>query len=107
MARANHPEPVQETSQLAVLPFLAAVEGLISAMIVPSKLRITMHRLMAREGEGYIQQLCTYFGTNPFDQSAVGRMFAVDTGIMGRAILTGKIQRTRRYLDVGKLLADL
>lgn len=107
MARANYPEPVQETSQLAVLPFVSAVTGVILMKAGSSKLRVTMHRLMDREGYGYIQQICTYFGSAPFDQSTVGRMWPVDTGIMGRAMLQSKIQRTKRYPDAGALEAEL
>jgi hypothetical protein len=106
MVRANYPEPVQETSQLAVLPFVSAVTGAIS-LRASSGLRVTMHRLMAREGRGYIQQICTYFGSSSFDQTTVGRMWPVDTGVMGRALLRSKIQRTRRYPDVTTLEADL
>jgi hypothetical protein len=105
--RPNHPEPVAAASQLAVLPFLSAVEGLLKPAAEGSKLRITMHRLMAREGEGYLQQLCTYLGSGPYSQQSVGRMFTVDTGIIGRAFDTGHIYRTRHYATRQDLQADL
>jgi len=105
--RPNHPEPVPAASQLAVLPFLSAVEGLFIKDSGPSKLRITMHRVMAREGEGYLQQVCAYLGTGPYGQRPVGRMFSVDTGVMGRAFGTSKVQRTRHYPNLEQLRADL
>jgi len=62
---------------------------------------------MSREGDGYIQQICTYLGSLPYDQTPVGRIFPVDTGIMGRAFDRKLIQRTRRYGDINLLRADL
>lgn len=105
--RPNYPEPVAAASQLAVLPFLSAVEGLLNPAAAKSRLRITMHRLMAREGEGYLQQLCAYLGSEPYSQKPVGRMFTVDTGIIGRAFDTGKVYRTRHYATLQELRADL
>jgi hypothetical protein len=95
--RPNHPEPVPAASQIAVLPFLAAIDGILRPAAGKSRLRITMHRVMSREGEGYLQQMCAYLGDGPYSQQPVGRMFSVDTGIMGRAFGTAKVQRTRYY----------
>jgi hypothetical protein len=102
----KHPEPVPYASQFAVLPFLAAVEGFIKEQ-TDSPFRITMHRIATWESQGYFQQLCTYFGTYPKDQSKVGRMFPVTTGIIGYAFDKKKIARTRKYSSKEALLADL
>jgi hypothetical protein len=105
--RPNHPEPVPSASQLLVLPFLSAVNGFLSKDAGGARLRITMHRVMSREGYGYLQQICTYLGSGPFDQTKAGRMFTVDTGIMGAAFDKSRIQRTRYYPDRESLNADL
>ncbi|WP_158670875.1 hypothetical protein [Bradyrhizobium guangdongense] len=105
--RPTHPEPVPAASQLLVLPFLSAVHGLLARDSNGAKLRITMHRVMSREGYGYLQQICTYFGSSSFDQSKAGRMFTVDTGIMGAAFDNSRIQRTRYYTTREALDADL
>ena len=63
---------------------------------------------MDREGDGYLQQVCAYLGTEPYSQeNSVGRMFTVDTGIMGRAFDAQKIFRTRYYETLDKLYEDL
>lgn len=105
--RSNFPEPVPPASQLTVLPFLSAVHGLLAGDTENANLRITMHRVMSREGQGYLQQTCTYFGLTSYDQTKVGRMFTVDTGIMGAAFDKSKIQRTRHYQKITDLQADL
>jgi len=107
MAKLEYPEPVPAATQLALLPFLSAIQGVLSEPAGNAKLRITFHRIIARETHGYIQQACTYLGSVPNTQSSVGRMFALDTGIMGSAILKVKILRTRRYESLDRLRADL
>jgi hypothetical protein len=62
---------------------------------------------MAREGRGYLQQICTYLGSEKNQQRHAGRIFPVTTGIMGRAFGTKKIQRTRHYDTLKALRADL
>ena len=56
----GNPEPVPPASQLAVLPFLAAVDGYLREDGEVPGLRITVHRAMSREGHGYLQQVCAY-----------------------------------------------
>src|SRR5690242_731958 len=109
MAEPNYPEPVPAACQLAILPFLAAVEGVLRADAGKEKLRITMHRVMDREGDGYLLQACVYVGSSSdsFKQDRVGRMFTVDTGIMGIAFDTRKVYRTRRYPTLEDLKKDL
>ena len=107
MTPDNNPEPVPYTSQFAVLPFLAAVEGILKQRVGDSKLRITVHRITTWEGNGYFQQLCTYFGNVPKDQKLVGRMLPVTTGIIGYAFEQKKIARTKQYDTRDALLADL
>src|SRR5262249_11186556 len=94
-------------SQIAVLPFLAAVEGLLRERAVDSRFRVTLHRIMTWEGNGYFQQLCTYLGSAPKDQTTGGRMLPVTTGIIGYAFEHKKIARTKRYKSEAALLADL
>jgi len=106
--KREFPEPVPAASQLAVLPFLAAVDGILKNPAGKAKTRITMHRVMAREGIGYLQQLCTYFGSIEFSQeNSVGRIFPVNTGIMGKAFSTKKVLRTRFYSSREQACLDL
>ncbi len=101
------PEPVSPSSQLAVLPFLAGVEGFLTQGQKDAKFRITMHRTIVREGSGYLQQLCTYLGPAGQDQSKVGRMFPVTEGIIGSAFDKRKIRRTKKYSNLADLQNDL
>ena len=68
----EYPEPVPAATQLAVLPFTAAVAGFLQAGTPDPNLRVTMHRTMAREGRGYLQQLCAYLGPIVGPQRHVG-----------------------------------
>jgi len=55
-----HAEPVPAMSQLAVLPFLSAVEGFLKGGKDVPRLRLTIHRVMSRMNLGYLQQVCPY-----------------------------------------------
>jgi hypothetical protein len=96
-------EPVPFATQLAVFPFLAAVEGSMRKSGDVSGLRITIHRVMSREGVGYLQQICGYITEDGVDWGKAGRTFPVNEGIMGAAYETGHIWRTRRFPDSGVL----
>lgn len=104
----GNPEPVPPASQLAVLPFLAAVDGYLREDEDVPDLRITVHRAMSCEGRGYLQQVCAYLRQDGGDwRGKVGRTFAVDTGIIGAAYESGKLWRTKRFKDVRALHAAL
>jgi len=104
----GNPEPVPPASQLAVLPFLAAIDGYLREDTDVPDLRITVHRAMSREGQGYLQQVCAYLRRDGGDwQGKVGRTFAVDTGIMGAAYESGKLWRTKRFKEISELTAAL
>lgn len=104
----KHPEPVPAASQLAVLPFLAAVDGFLRDGGDVSELRITVHRTMSREGSGYLQQVCAYVRGERLDsRGKVGRRFPVTEGIMGAAFEQGTIWRTKRYPTLADLQLDL
>jgi hypothetical protein len=103
----RNPEPVPAATQLAVLPFLAAVDGLLRRPLDVAGLRITLHRAMSREGQGYLQQMCGYLRRDGVDVQVAGRIFPVNEGIMGAAYETGHVWRTRSYADHEALLADL
>lgn len=107
-SRPKFPEPVPTGTQLAVLPFLAAVEGLVTASAEGKAVRVTMHRVMAREQHRYIQQICDYLGQG-FDRSiqSGGRLFPQETGLMGKAIEEKKVFRTKKYESLDKLHKDL
>ncbi len=97
----GNPEPVPPASQLAVLPFLAAVDGYLREDGEVPGLRITVHRAMSREGQGYLQQVCAYLREGGGQwQGKVGRFFAVDTGIIGAAYRTRKVWRTKPFRDI-------
>lgn len=104
----ENPEPVPPASQLAVLPFLAAVDGFLRDEGDVTGLRITVHRTMTRAGYGYLQQVCAYLRSDEPDwRGKVGRLFPVTEGIMGAAFKDGLIWRTKQYTDLKKLRADL
>jgi hypothetical protein len=102
MANFENPEPVPSASQLAVLPFLAAMEGHLSASDV-AKLRLTVHRVMTREGREYLQQVCSYLPMTDESKGTGGRLFAVDTGIMGASYEQKKLLRTKHFDTDGQL----
>lgn len=105
----NNPEPVPSASQLAVLPFVAAIDGFLRDKGDVPGLRITIHRMMSREGDGYLQQVCAYLpaGDVPKWRGEVGRIFPVTQGIIGAAFENGRIWRTRRYNTHKELQDDL
>ena len=108
MVTDKNPEPVPAATQLALLPFLAAVEGFLKKSLDEKSLRITMHRTMVREKKGYLQQACAYLGIKDKDwRTKVGRIFPVNVGIIGAAYETSKIFRTKFYSSEKALKEDL
>ena len=105
--KTGFPEPVPAASQLTALPFAAAVAGHIENHHKPSFLRVVMHRVMSRDGAGYIQQVSPYLGSPQYEPARAGRILPVTTGVIGNAMKTKSVVRTRHYADVRKLLADL
>ena len=100
----RNPEPVPAASQLAVMPFLAAVDGFLRQHDDVPGLRITMHRAVNREGQLYLQQLCGYVGRDGLDwQGKVGRTFPVSEGIMGAAFKSRRIWRTKMLPSVERV----
>jgi hypothetical protein len=94
----RNPEPVPLVSQLAVLPFLSGVDGLLRENGEVAGLRITVHRVMSREGQGYLQQVCAYINDSGADwRGKVGRTFPVTEGIIGAAYETGRVWRTKSF----------
>ena len=106
--RPVFPEPVPAATQLAVLPFISAVEGYLTRYSKEHDLRVTMHRVMAREKHRYIQQVCQYLGRG-FDKEAknAGRLFPEGTGLMGKALTEKKVFRTKHYDSIENLRRDL
>jgi hypothetical protein len=106
----GNPEPVPAASQLAVIPFLAAVDGFLREAREVPRLRITMHRAVNREGQLYLQQLCGYLKNDGLEwRGKVGRTFKVSEGIMGAAFKTRRIWRTKMFPTIEQLrerLAD-
>ena len=104
----RNPEPVPPASQLAVLPFLAAVDGYLRRQTRQPGLRITLHRAMSREGEGYLQQVCGYIGDDGLEwKGKVGRTFPANEGIIGAAYTDGHIWRTKSFPSRQKLMSAL
>ncbi|HMV59221.1 MAG TPA: hypothetical protein PKD38_18665 [Nitrospira sp.] len=101
-----HPEPVPGATQLAALPFSAAVVGCLEHHGVKDKNRVVLHRTVTREGGEYLQQVSSYVGSG-YDPRQAGRMNAVTTGIIGKAYALQKILRTRHYPSSKALLEDL
>ena len=93
-----NPEPVPAASQLAVLPFLDAVDGFLRAEAKEPGLRITLLRAMSRESQSYLQQLCGYLDDNGVEwRGKVGRTFPVNEGIIGAAYGDSHIWRTKSF----------
>ena len=96
MEKIEPREPVPPASQLAVLPFLAAVQGFLAASDVVD-LRLTIHRVMSREGGEFLQQVSPYLPLAKTVKPTEGRIFPVDKGIMGAAYEHKKLFRTRSF----------
>lgn len=104
----ENPEPVPPASQLAVLPFVAAVDGFLREKGDVPGLRLTIHRTMSRGESGYLQQVCAYLrGDAPDWRGKVGRTFPVTQGIIGAAFRDGRIWRTTRYNKFNEFRDDL
>jgi len=104
----THAEPVPMTTQLLVLPFLASVYGYLTASKSVADLRVTMHRVMTQRGTTYLQQICSYVDVCGYSSEAnIGRVFSVDTGIIGASFDTGKIWRTKKFESKRKLVERL
>jgi len=112
----DNPEPVPPATQLAVLPFLAAVDGFLRESRNPPGLRLTVHRTFTRNGETYLQQVCAYLQDRRGQwkqqdkdgvlKVLVGRTFEANFGIIGKAF-DGKIWRTKRLATVAALEKSL
>jgi hypothetical protein len=103
-----NPEPVPAASQLAVIPFVAAVDGFLRETHEVPGLRITMHRAVNREGQLYLQQVCGYVRSEGIEwRGKVGRTFPVSEGIMGAAFKTRRIWRTKEFPTIEQLRASL
>jgi hypothetical protein len=104
----GNPEPVPAASQLAVIPFLAAVDGFLRETHDVPRLRITMHRAVNREDQLYLQQVCGYVRREGLEwRGKVGRTFKVTEGIMGAAFKTRRVWRTKRFPTIEELRASL
>lgn len=101
-----NPEPVPPASQLALLPFVAAVDGLLRGDN-SSNLKITVHRAISRQGKGYLQQVCAYLNEEGADGRGVGRVFPVDEGVIGAAFGNRLIWRTKAYTSNAEFEKDL
>jgi hypothetical protein len=103
-----NPEPVPPASQLAVLPFLAAIDGFLRENGDVPGLRTTIHRTMSREGDRYLQQVCAYVSGDGAEwRGKVGRTFPVNEGVIGAAFGDGRIWRTKAYSTLEALRTDL
>jgi hypothetical protein len=104
-------ERVPEATQLLVLPFLAAVSGLLESRASGAGYRVTLHRTMCRGDQIYLQQVVNYFSSDAGKIRGSGRIFAVDTGIIGAAFQSRKLHRTSKFKSdealVEALKADL
>jgi hypothetical protein len=104
----RRPEPVPYASQIAVLPFAAAVDGYLREKSEVPGLRVTLHRTMSQKGHGYLQQICPYLTGGGIDAGGTaGRIFPVNEGIMGEAYRSGCIWRTKKFATVEHVRAEL
>ena len=95
-SRTSHPEPIPGATQLAALPFLAAVDGYLCRETAPEALRLTLHRVMSRNGRGYLQQVVPYLGTLAYSPVSAGRVLPMTSGIIGRAYKDHQVIRRLR-----------
>lgn len=93
----KYPEPVPSLSQLCALPFVASVDGYLAQTCCLSNTRVTLHRVLTRDGIAYLQQICTYAGPKEFDHGKAGRVFPANEGIIGKAFTERTIIRTRDH----------
>jgi hypothetical protein len=101
-------EPVASSTQVAIIPFIAAVEGYLAQASRAKALRVTLHRVINREDKEYLQQACNYFGSgHEGKEDASGRIFATDFKMIGAAFRSKSIWRTRSYSDNHKLNAEI
>jgi hypothetical protein len=105
----RHPEPVPPATQLVALPFVSAIAGYLEGTEKVPNLRVTLHRVMDRDGIQYLQQACSYMPIREetLPPNIVGRIMEVTTGIIGPAYDTGKIWRTRRFANQDALMKQL
>lgn len=101
----EHPEPVPPLSQLAALPFVSAVAGYLVSTVGCGSVRVTLHRVMSRDQEIYLQQVCSYAGAE-LNHAKAGRLFIMDEGVIGAAFRQAAIVRTRHYEDDAGWWAD-
>lgn len=101
------PEPVPPASQLALLPFLAAIDGHLRNRTAIDRLRLTVHRTFTRQRKDYLQQVCPYLREGDPDWKGAGRMLPVDEGLIGAAFENGRVWRTRYYSSYEGFLPDL
>jgi hypothetical protein len=100
----DNPESVPSASQLAVIPFLAAVDGFLRESHDPPGLRLTIHRAVNREGQVYLQQVCGYVREQGLEwRGKVGRTYPVSEGIMGAAFKSRCIWRTKQFQTLEEL----
>jgi len=107
--QGRNPEPVPPATQLAIMPFLAGVYGWLTLPGEVSRLRVTMHRAMTREGGGYLQQVSGYL---PLSDDAklrreVGRLFPVSEGLIGHVYKDRHIWRTKHSSSDDELRKNL
>ncbi len=88
------------------LPFLSAVAGLLQSYSTLAY-RLTLHRAMTRSGQKYLQQVAPYAEDSDPVTTGEGRIFPVDSQIMGSAFTSGKVWRTKRYSDTNRFEHDL
>lgn len=91
----ENPEPVPPVSQLYALPFVAGIWGYLEKALEYERCRVTLHRVMNRDGKVYLQQVCSYAEAQ-LDHSKAGRLFKVREGIIGKAFSERLIFRTKQ-----------
>lgn len=100
-------ERVPEATQLLVIPFLAAVSGLLASREPDADYRVTLHRTMCRDKQIYLQQVVNYFSSDAGKVRGSGRIFAVDTGIIGAAFKSCRLHRTSKFSSDEELVEAL
>ncbi len=90
-------ENVPEITQLIVLPFLSGIAGVLANWGNKTGYRATLHRTMCRHDEVYLQQIVNYVSSDATKTTGAGRVFAVDTGIIGGAFHSKSMHHTRTF----------
>ena len=87
-------EPVPQSSRLLALQFLSGIAPIVNSR-VSKKIRWTLHRVLYRNQQAYLQQLCPYLPQSQYNPEDTGRIFSTAHGIIGESFQTRSTLRSK------------